>query len=569
MNSTDARPCLQRTPLLRAGFCILFILAAFSAFAQRPRPNFNRAQTFDAQNYTIRASFDRVNTKVFGDTTVSLKPLKANFQIVELDAVGLAFDSVKLESSGVDLKYKTLPGKVIVTLDKAYGPDDLISIRFKYTALPKKGVYFVDANEGHSAQIWSQGEAEEARYWFPSFDFPSDKATSEEYLTTEKGQTVVGNGEFLGKSDNADPTVTWHYKMSIPHSTYLISFVIGDYLRVDDTYKNTPLGFYVYPGQEVVAHKAFDDTKNMIAVYEKLTGIDFPYNKYDQTLVASFKFGGMENITATTMADTDILFGAMLDPNGTGVDLLSHELAHSWFGDLVTCRNWAELWLNEGFATYMEAAYREQKFGREDYIKKIRSNAADFIRDDVTNRKRHPLYDLRAGDVDELFDNSYTTYSKGGAVLHTLREQVGTEAFWKAINIYLNRHKFANVESADLQKAMEETSGQDLKWFFDQWVYSAGAPQLDVKRTYSTHTKTLTVTIAQTQVIDAITPAVFRLPMDITIKTASGDTSHPIDIRKRLQTFSFRTAKPTDFSLDPSEKIPVKRVKIHPMVTTK
>ncbi len=547
----------------------VLMIAAFSAFGQRPRINFNRPQTFDAQNYTIRARFDRVNKKVFGDTTVSLKPLAADFRVIELDAVGLVFESVKLEATGIDLQYKTAPGKLLITLDKNYGPDDLISVRLKYTATPKKGVYFVTGDENHSSQIWSQGEAEEARYWFPSFDFPSDKATTEEYITAEKGETVVGNGEFQGKIENTDGTITWHYKMPVPHSTYLVSFVVGKYTKVEDRYKETPLGFYVYPGKEATALKAFGDTKKMIAVYEVLTGVSFPYNKYDQTVVAQFKFGGMENITATTMADADIFIADFDFGQDVVIDLVSHELAHSWFGDLVTCRNWAELWLNEGFATYMEAAYREKIYGRDSYLEKIRGDAAEFLIDDVINRKRHALYNLRAGDVDALFDNSAVTYHKGGVVLHTLREQVGAEIFWRAINIYLNRHKFANVESTDLQKVMEEVSGQDLKWFFDQWVYGAGAPRLKVGRSYNVRTKTLTVTIAQTQKIDGITPAVFHLPLDVNIKSAAGETTEKIDVTKRVQTFVFKTVKPTEIMIDKDEKVPLKRVTTSPMITVR
>lgn len=544
------------------------LFAAVSLYSQTTRPNFTRAQTFDAQHYVIRASFDREKGKVFGDTTVVLKPLMAGFRVAELDAVDMTFDSVKLDPSGTDLQYKAAAGKVTVTLDKAYGPDDTISIRFKYTATPTKGVYFVPAESDRAAQIWSQGEPDEARHWFPSFDFPSDKATTEEYITAEKGLTVIGNGEFLGKEESSAGMETWHYKMPVPHSTYLVSFVIGDYTRVADTYKNVPLGFYVYKGREATAHKAFDDTKSMIGTYEQLTGVDFPYNKYDQTIVAAFKFGGMENITATTMADTEIFFGEMLGGNGIVTDLVSHELAHSWFGDMVTCRNWAELWLNEGFATYMEAAYREQKFGREDYIRKITSNAEEFMADDAISSKRHGLFNQRAGFVDELFDNSAITYSKGGAVIHTLREQVGTEAFWKAINLYLNRHKFGSVESTDLRAAMEETSGQDLGWFFDQWVYGAGTPRLDVRQTYSARTKTLKLTITQTQKADAITPAVFRLPMDLDIKTAGGQSNEKLDITKRVQVLSFKVAgKPIGLTFDKGTRIPIKRVKVRPLVT--
>ncbi|MEO6050394.1 MAG: M1 family aminopeptidase [Pyrinomonadaceae bacterium] len=355
--------------------------------------------------------------------------------------------------------------------------------------------------------------------------------------------------------------------MPVPHSTYLVSFVIGKYIRVEDKYKDIPLGFYVYPGKEVTAAKAFGNTKDMIGVYERLTGVAFPYNKYDQTVVSDFKLGGMESITATTMADTEIFFVDFDFGKSIVTDLVSHELAHSWFGDLVTCRNWAELWLNEGFATYMEAAYREQAFGREDYLRKIRSDAAEFLIDDSITRKRHGLYNLRASDVNALFDNSSVTYHKGGAVIHTLREQIGTEAFWKAINIYLNRHKFANVESTDLKRAMEEASGQNLAWFFDQWVYSSGAPRLAVTQAYSPRLRNLTVTVIQTQVPDAVTPAVFRLPLDLTIHTAAGGTAQKMDVIKRTQIFTFKTnGRPKNIEIGKDEKIPLKRLKIRPMI---
>ena len=241
---------------------IILLAAVFAIGQPGKRPDFNRTSTYDVQHYTIRASFDRTKKQVFGDTTVSLKPLAANFRDFDLDAVDFAFESVKLEPSGTDLKYTNSGKTVHVTLDRVYGPEETISVRFKYTATPKKGVYFVDAltdsqSNDHSAQIWSQGEADEARHWFPSFDFPSDKATTEEYITAEDGETVVGNGEFLGKTDNGNKTATWHFKMPVPHSTYLVSFVIGKYSRVDDKYGDIPLGFYVYPGRENTARSVF------------------------------------------------------------------------------------------------------------------------------------------------------------------------------------------------------------------------------------------------------------------------------------------------------------------------
>ena len=540
----------------------LFALAAIPAVG-KSKSNLSRERTFDVQHYIVRVSFDRNKKKVFGDTTVQLKPLNGNFNRVELDAANeMDFESVKLESGNQDLKYKTSGDKIIVDLDKNYSPNDLISMRFKYSVKPDKGVYFVDAltedgKTARAAQIWTQGEPEEAHFWFPSYDFPDDKATSEEFITVQKDEIAVGNGEQLETVENADGTKTFHFKMSVPHSAYLISFVVGNYVKVADSYKNIPLGFYMYPGMEGLAQKKYGKTKEMMRVFEALTGIDFPYNKYDQTMVANFNFGGMENITATTMADTEIL----TNPDNLVEDVVSHELAHSWFGDLVTCRNWAEIWLNEGFATYMEAAYREKAYGRADYLRKIRADAAEYFVDDARSGKKHPLYNESARPDDSLFDT--TAYQKGSAVIHTLRETVGAENFWKAIHIYLNRRKFQTVETGDLQKAMEEVSGKNLDWFFKQWVYGGGYPKLNVKPVYNPSSKQLSLTIEQTQASDKSTPEAFRLPMDIEITTANATKTEKIEIKKREETFTFKVDDaPTNIVFDKDEKISLKTLKI-------
>ncbi|MGI8495711.1 MAG: M1 family metallopeptidase [Pyrinomonadaceae bacterium] len=516
-------------------------------------------RTYDVQHYIIRSKFDRSDKIYFGDVTIQLKPLRNNFNSVLLDAADMKFDSIKLESTGVDLRYVQTGEKLTVNLDKSYSPDDLLSIRLKYSAKPKKGVYFVDAAENHSSQVWTQGEPEEIHHWFPSYDYPDDKATTEQFITVPKNEVAVANGELLETVENADGTKTFHYKMPVVHSVYLTSFSVGKYSRIEDKYKNIPLGYYVYPGRENIGKDAFGKTPDMMRVYESLTGVAFPYNKYDQTIVARFNFGGMENISATTMADTEI-FAVSFMPNEI-IDLVSHELAHSWFGDLVTCQNWSELWLNEGFATYMEAAYREKVFGRKDYLRKIEEDADRAIAYDLTHRPRHALFNISAVPDDSLFDT--TTYQKGGAVIHMLRETVGEANFWKAINIYLNRHKFANVRSTDLKKAMEEVSGMDLNWFFNQWVYKGGFPQISVKQSYNPSAKQLTLTVFQTQQADAVTPSAFMLPLEISVATASGSKIEKLEIKDRTQTFSFKVdGKPSKIYFDPNEKIPLKIVKM-------
>jgi len=552
------------------------ILAAFlfltsGIHGQQARPDFNRASDFDIQHYVLRVSFDRPTHKVIGDTTVRLKPLNENFRRVTLDSVGISYSSVTLEQGGTPLKFRPQGGSVIVDLDRAYSPNETVGIRFQYSAVPKKGIYFMPEQKGegmpgHSAQIWTQGEPDEARHWFPSFDFPSDKATTEQFITANRNETVVGNGTLVEKTDNPDGTVTHHFKMDVPHSTYLISFVVGEYAVVKEKYKEIPLGYYVYPGTESVVLKAYGRTGEMIRVFEEFTQVEFPFAKYDQTIVSAFNFGGMENITATTMADTEILLVNNPLFAGGVEDLVSHELAHSWFGNLVTCKNWAELWLNEGFATFMEAAFREKAYGRRNYIVKILSDAEEFKIDDAVNTKRNGLFNRNAGNVSALFERAATTYDKGGVVLHMLREQVGDAAFWRAVNIYLNRHKFGSVESTDLRKAMEEASGQDLGWFFNQWVYGLGSPKVTVKQAYNPGSKTLTLTVSQTQKLDRLTPPAFRLPLDVEVHSGRNVSAEKIELRKRVETFRIKVAsRPTKLVFDKDEKIPLKMVKILPL----
>lgn len=529
----------------------------------------NRERTYDIQHYIIRSKFNRAAKTYYGDETVVFKPLKTGFNTLNLDAAGMKFDWIKLgDENGRNLQYKQAGDKLIVTLDKAYSDSDTVSVRLKYSAEPKKGVYFVDElKEGEkvvrSSQVWTQCESEEARHWFPSYDSPDDKATTEQFITVPKDETAIANGELLETTENADGTKTFHYKMPVPHSTYLTSMIVGNYVKSEEKYKNIPLAYYVYPGTETIIPKAYGKTADMMRVFEELTGVDFPFNKYDQTIVANFNFGGMENITATTMADTEILAANYDFGRENVMDLVSHELAHSWFGDLVTTKNWSNLWLNEGFATFMEAAYREKLNGRADYLRKVRGDALRWLGEDSAGINRHPLLRPNAPTDDALFDT--TTYQKGGAVIHTLREEIGDAAFWKGVNLYLNKHKFANVESPDLKKAMEEASGKDLTWFFNQWVYKGGFPRLNVKQAYSPATKKLTLTVTQIQRADSITPAVFVLPMDVEIVAPGGSKNEKIQINKRTQIFTFQTnGKPTKINFDKDEKIPLKLVKLLP-----
>jgi aminopeptidase N len=531
--------------------------------------SFNRARTYDVLNYVIRLKFDRSAKQVFGDSTVELTPLGEPLNSVELDSEDITYEFVGLDADQSKLGYSILPGKIRIILDRKYEPGEKISLRFRYSAKPAKGIYFVEplvqgAKVIRAGQIWTQGESEETHHWLPSFDFPDDKATTEQFLTVEKGETAIANGEFLDKKENSDGTQTFHYRMDIPHSVYLTSFVIGEYVKESGKHKDVPLGFYVYPGQESIVPLAFGRTADIMRIFEGVTGVDYPFKKYDQTMVAEFQWGGMENVTATTMADTEILFARIKFGRDVVDDLVSHELAHSWFGNLVTCRNWAELWLNEGFATFMEAVNREKSVGRAAYNNKVKQDALEYLAFEASQGPDlHGLFNKKANasDDDSMFDT--VTYQKGGAVVHTLREELGDEAFWKGVNIYLNNNRLKNVETTDLKAAMEEASGKELGWFFDQWIYGSGHPDLKITHYFDLKKKKLRLRISQAQTVVGDTPAAFVLPLTIRIKSANGSKDEVVRVDKRTQDFEFDArTKPQKIEVDPDNKIPVKSVSV-------
>jgi aminopeptidase N len=554
--------------LLRAGYSLslLFLLFVVPSAAQT---RFDRRRVYDVQHYTIRVSFDAQKKTVYGDTTVKLTPLGPALSSVDLDAVGMRFTSVRFEGAASELQYKIGDGTVNVQLGRTYQPGEIISIRLKYTIIdPKKGVFFIPAatRDGlrRPAQIWTQNEPEDGRYWFPSFDFPSDKATSEEFITVQKGETAIGNGALIENKTNPDGTVTFHYRMDVPYSTYLTSFVVGNFSRLSDKHGSIPLGFYTYRDRERVAGIAFSRTQQMMAAFESVTGFSFPYPKYDQVMVSGFdEIDGMENITATTLADSKIFFAEFSFGRPLVDDLVSHELAHSWFGNMVTCRNWSELWLNEGFATFMEAIWRERFSGRDAYLRKLLADREEFVTADAIAKSHHALQNMSAKPDNSLFDA--TTYQKGSLVLHMLRETVGDQAFWKAVNLYLNRHKFDTVVSSDLVAAMEEASGQKLDWFFSQWVYAQGYPRLEIQQKFDASTLTSQITVTQTQRSEADNVAAYRFALPIELSTSGGPIKETLAISKRSETFSIKVpSPPTKLTVDPSEKIILKSVKIVP-----
>ncbi len=549
-------------------------LATFSSVAQNPAPQsqppeappyqWPRSHNYDVQHYRIALSFDWIKQSVIGETTITFQPFGADVKEIEIDAGDMTIKSVKLVG-GEALKYLYADNeKLYVALDRAYAAGRDVSIAISYAATPKQGLTFITPTEADPTrpyQIWSQGEARTNHYWFPCYDYPNDKATSELLATAGEKFQVVSNGALAGvQRDAANKTKTWHWKMDRPFSSYLVSIIVGQYEEVKDQFKDKPVSSYVYPGQAEDGRVSFGKLAQMVAFYSQRIGYDYPYAKYAQTMVRDFG-GAMENISATTMTDNAVHDKrAALDISSD--DIVSHELAHQWFGDLLTCRHWGEIWLNESFATFFEALWKEHDKGKEDFLYEMYGNQQGYFQ--AWNQgNRRPIVTVRYSDPDAIFD-AYA-YPRGGAVLSMLRFVLGEESFWKAINHYVKKNQWQNVETSDLTAAIEEATGQNLSWFFDEWIYRMGHPQFEITSSYD-GSRSLKLTVKQTQKPDDKrpwfpSPDFFRMPVDIAVTTAAGEKIHRVWIDKREKEFTFEVdSKPLIVNFDRGNYI-IKQVK--------
>ncbi len=557
-----------------AALISILVFGSFLSFAQNPAPpaqapeapkyQWPRSHNYDVQHYRIELSFDWAKRSVTGETTIKFQPLGSDVKEVEIDAGDMTIRAVRL-AGGAALKYRYADNeKLYVTLDRAYPAGQDVSVAISYTATPKRGLTFITPSEADPTrpnQIWSQGEARTNHYWFPCYDYPNDKATAELIATVDQKYRVISNGSLVATTRNGTNSI-WHWKMDRPFSSYLVSIIVGQYEEVKGQFKDKPVISYVYPGQTEDGRVSFGKLAEMVAFFSQKIGYDYPYAKYAQTMVRDFG-GAMENITATTMTDNAVHDKrAALDISSD--DIASHELAHQWFGDLLTCRHWGEIWLNESFATFFEALWNEHDKGKDDFLYEMRGNQQTYFQAWAQGSRR-PIVTVRYSDPDAVFD-AYA-YPRGGAVLSMLRFVLGEESFWKAINHYVRKYQWQNVETSDLNTAIEEATGQNLGWFFDEWVYRMGHPEFEITSKYD-GAKSLTLSVKQTQKPDDKrpwfpSPEFFTMPVDIAITTAAGETIHRVKLDKPEKEFTFEVdSKPLIVNFDRGNYI-IKQVKFN------
>ncbi|RMH41929.1 MAG: peptidase M1 [Deltaproteobacteria bacterium] len=511
-----------------------------------------RDRAFDIRHYRIGVRLDVPNRAIDATCAIDAAPIATARRWLELDAVELDVRAVRAGGRALDFRND---GRTLrVDLGEPAAPGQPFCVDIDYAARPRRGLYFVGPDDGYPnkpAQVWTQGQDQDSRYWFPCFDQPHEKATSEVIATVPRGWFALSNGALVDRRSDGDGD-TFHWRFDVPHSCYLITLAAGDFAEIDDECDGIAVRYYVQRGREDDCRRALSRTPEMVRLFSDRFGVRYPYASYSQVFVADFIFGGMENTTATTLTDT-VLYDerAALDFD---VDaLVAHELAHQWFGDLLTCRDWGQGWLNEGFATYAEYVWREHAEGRDAAALELDEWAEQYFREDAS-RYRRPIATNVYDEPIDVFDHHL--YEKGGRVLHMLRQVLGDDAFWASIAHYLRKHQTSAVETRDLARAIEDATGRVLDWFFDQWVLAgAGHPELKVAHRWDADARVAEVVVDQTHKTDDKTP-LFRLPTRVRFRVDGRDIDFDVEVSERRHTFYFAlAAEPAQAIFDPGRHL--------------
>ncbi len=532
----------------------------FGAVSGEDKPHYGRDRAFDVTHIKLDVGLDFVSETISGVATHTLRPIGKPATEVAFDAVNLDIRSVT-DGGGSPYDFEVTNDKLRVYFANPAAANSTVTIAIDYASTrPNRGLHFRTPRLGYSdaeTQAWTQGEPEDARHWFPCIDYPNERSTAEVICTVRDDFVALSNGNLIGTThDSVHGQKTFHWRMRQDLTTYLVSLVAGPFISVQDRAGGIPLFYYALPGQEEDARKTYRNTPAMVKIFQEKIGLSYPYDRYSQVSVVDFIAGGMENTTITTMTERIILDdSARLTRSMDG--LIAHELAHQWFGDLMTCRDWSHIWLNEGFATYMEAVYQENQFGRDDLIHDMLQNQKQVIEADQGEGKK-PVVSRLYADPDDVF--GYRPYAKGAAVLHMLRNELGDDLFWKAINAYATRHQHKVVETNDLMRTAEEVSGQSLEQFFDQWLYRTGFPELSIAYSWDNDQKLAQVTVKQTQEVTDATP-LFAFSTSIAFYGEHGVHIEPVQIKDETHTFYVALEEPPAFVRFDPESFVLKTVK--------
>jgi aminopeptidase N len=523
-----------------------FILSTSTRHYERDRP-------FVIRHLALDIALDVPKKSIVAKATLDVERVDPSAEELALDAVGFEVQDVRVDDRSIPWRYD---GRVLHVPMKQGRDRGRVAVA--YRATPRRGLYFIEPDEHYPnkpRQVWSQCQEEDARHWFPCHDSPHAKMTTEIVAHVPRGWYALSNGVLISSSRPKEGDFTFAWKMEEPHSSYLVTLVAGEFAELSATAavdgREVPVTYLVPRGREDDGRRTFGRTPEMIQHFGEVTGVPYPWSKYAQVVVADFIFGGMENTTATTMYE-HILLDERAAIDISSDDLIAHELAHQWFGDYVTCRAWYEGWLNEGFATFFEHVWREKSLGRDEYDFGLKADLDAYVAE-ARGRYRRPIVCQDYDAPLDLFDRHL--YEKGGLVLHALRAEVGDELFWRGIHLYLEGHARGVVETRDLERAMQEVSGRGLGRFFEQWLFRAGHPEMDVDIAWEKGI--LTVSTKQTQSTSDGVPGCFELLLELDLCGADGRAvSRLVRVTERQQSVSLQAPeRPAFVVIDPGMRV--------------
>ncbi len=530
---------------------IIVLTVRPGAGADAPPRHFPRERPFDVHNIRLDLYVEIEQKFVRGRATIDGQALRT-LESIRLDAVDFREVSVKArvgEKPFQDCTFENDEKTLNIQLPQKLEPGDEAVLMIEYTLNePKAGLsFFAPSDDDPEAPhlMWSQGQSITNRYWVPCFDHPNEMQTTEIVCTVARPYIAISNGTLVETKDNPDQTRTFHWKQNQPHVSYLMTLVLGEFVSKTEEWLGKPVTYYVRPEHKDKIDNSFSNTVPMLEHFSKLIGVPYPWDKYAQVCCYGFG-GGMENTSATTLGEGTLHDDrAHLDTSSDG--LVAHELAHQWFGDLLTCKDWAHLWLNEGFASYFESIWEEKDLGYEHFEYDVYQKG----RRAIDGGRDKPVVYRGYGDPDEQFDSR--AYPKGAYILHMVRRRLGDDLFWKVMKTYTTNFAHKSVETSDFRKVIEEVSGYSFERFFYDWTERPGSPDVTVSYEWLADEKQAKVRVRQTQAADA-----FHFPLTVAFSVVRGEPDVEItrNVGSRDVTFHVPLpAAPTRFRIDPHNAV--------------
>jgi len=532
---------------------------------------------------TYTKYFDLLHTKlslqpnfetktIEGTAILTLKPHFYGTNVLRLNAKGMIIQQVVNNENQAPLQFAYTGKEIIITFPEMLSHTDTVKINIKYTAQPYlldsatveegRGAYFINSearNKYKPLHFWTQGETESASCWFPTIESTSQKCTQELYTTIPDSMVSFSNGILVESVHNQDGTKTDYWRQDKPHSPYLFVLCIGPFKIWKDHWHDMPVHYYTFEKYYKDVYEVFGKTPQMIDFFSTKLKTPYPWDKYHQIVLYDYTAGAMENTSASVFYEPMYAtHGDLIDRNFEGI--IAHELSHQWFGDLVTCESWANLTLNESFADYAEYLWFEYSKGADD-ANLIHYEAWKGYLHEAKYKKIEPIVNYYYSDRWDLFDNH--RYEKGGRVLHMLRHYMGDDAFFEGLKKYLHDNAYKSAEISDLRKAMEEISGEDLNWFFNQWWFTKGHPILDIYYDYSSSNKHLNITIVQKQRDNIKKIPLFKLPIDIRIGQDETSIDTTLWILRDSTTFSLPLVQAPLWIIFDKDKVLLSEKTIH------